>query len=94
MYFSLKVYFLGQNRLRMGFLNLNVPQKGPLTQDWGFRLGMKVNQKVFSFLANYTMNHFVFIFCKSRRLDTTIRFATEFSALRRSENLEGLEEIE
>ena len=56
-YFSLKVYYWGQNRLRMGFLNLHVQKKYPIMQDWGFRLGMKVNQKVFSFLASHTMNH-------------------------------------
>ena len=41
---TIKYTFLVQNRLKMGFLKLNVPQNGPLTQDWVFRLG---NQQSF-----------------------------------------------
>ena len=37
-FLALKYTFLGQNRLKMGFSNLNVLQNGPLMQDWVFRL--------------------------------------------------------
>ena len=37
--FSFRLYFMCQNRLKMGFSNLSVLQKGLLIQDWLFRLG-------------------------------------------------------
>ena len=38
--FAFKKYtFLVEIRLEMGFSNLNVLQKGPLLQDWVFRMG-------------------------------------------------------
>ena len=34
-----KLYFFGQNRLKMGLSNLNALQEGNLMQEWVFRLG-------------------------------------------------------
>jgi hypothetical protein len=57
---TLKYTFLGQNRLKIGFSNLNVLQKGSW-KDWVSKLGLFLNfYNLWSFLPEKKDNNIIY----------------------------------